>query len=127
MSETARTRNNISTLEERRPPKRQPSDRYPSKSSLERAERLKIEKAEAKHRRQEERAEAKHRRRKDNLYTWAGVGIVLGITILCVLVLLLNYSVEDKKWATTILTHGATALTTYIGVKRGFKAPSTDD
>jgi len=117
MSETQRKRKNISILEERKLPGKTPGRSYTAKSSLERVVRLKIEEAEAKHKRQEDKAEASHRRWKERVYTQAGVGVALAVLLLCAAVLLLNYSAEDKKWASAILTHGAAALTTYLGVK----------
>lgn len=103
MSETKRARNNISTIEERRLTVRPSGGSHATRNSLERAARLKIEEAEAKHRRQEDSAEANHRRWKERVYTQAGIDVALAVLLLCVAVLLLNYSAEDKKWASSIL------------------------
>jgi hypothetical protein len=127
MSETKLARNNISTIEERRLTERPRGRSHTTRNSLERAARLKIEEAGAKHRRQEASVEASHRRWKERLYTQSGVGLALAVILLCAAVLLLNYSAEDKKWASAILTHGAAALTTYLGVKAKSKDASDDN
>lgn len=127
MSNRERASNNISTIEDKRLTERPPGESHTARNSLERAARLKIEAAEAKHRRQEDRAEANHRRWKECVYTRAGVGVILAVVLLCAAVLLLNYSAEDKKWASAILTHGAAALTTYLGVKAKSRGASDNN
>ena len=114
MSKIQSARNNISTIKEER---QAFGDSYTGKISPVRAARLKIEEAEANHRRREERAESNHRRWRECVHTWICTILVSGIVLLCAAILLLSYSAEDKKWASAIITHGATALTTYFGVK----------
>lgn len=127
MSETQRKRKNISTMKEGKLLGKSPGSSFTAKSSLKWAARLNTEEAEAKHRRREDKAEANHRRWKERLYTRTGVGIALAVVLLCAAVLLLNYSAEDKKWASAILTHGAAALTTYLGVKAKSRGGSDEN
>ena len=121
MDKFQRRRNSISAIKER---KRPSCGSYIAKSSMPLAERLKIEEANTKHRQHQERAEANHRRWKERVYIWSCLVLVFLIVFICASILLLNYSAEDKKWASAILTHGATALTTYFGVKAKSKGSS---